>query len=392
MSTFQQVPTPPGPRSTKYQQIFFMSSLDPDYQLATYDYFLPPELIAQYPAQRRDSSRLMVCDVPGSCREHTYFSELPRLFKPGDVLVLNNSRVFPARLLGKKESGGKIELFLLSYPVPLAKSDVSGEWQEAQAPALLKSSKRAKSGTLLYFGDRLQARVLSEDGTGRAIVLLQYHVRFGETLDDILLQHGQMPLPPYIQRDEQHADDLQRYQTCYARYTGSVAAPTAGLHFTDILLQTLRDTGVEILTVTLHVGYGTFAPVRTADIRAHRIHEEIVSLPSETAEKINIAKKKGQRIWAVGTTTTRTLEAAFNGQTGIVHPYAGPCSLYIYPGYLFKVVDNLITNFHLPSSSLLFLVAALAGRNTILNAYAEAVQHRYRFFSYGDAMALLTRP
>ena len=370
-----------------------------DYRLEAYAYALPAELIAQEPAHARGQSRLLVLHEGEDKREHLHFADIFRFFRAGDVLALNNTRVFPARLLGNKESGGKIELFLLAFPkeqtsqTSLASAgQMPASWLKAQAPALLKSSKRAKAGSLLSFGENLKAEVLSLHEGGNAEVLLHYRPQPGQGLEDVLRACGRMPLPPYISRSglEHAAEDVQRYQTCYARHTGSVAAPTAGLHFTPALLETLTGIGVELVELTLHVGYGTFAPVRSADIREHAIHREWVSLQPESAEKINAAKRSGRRIWAAGTTTTRTLEFAA-GAGGLVQPFSGPCDLYIYPGFRFQVVDNLITNFHLPRSSLLFLVSALAGREKILAAYAEAVQLRYRFFSYGDAMAILTR-
>ena len=369
-----------------------------EYSLEAYGYDLPEELIAQEPAAARDASRLMVLDVAGETIQHRLFNEIQDLFRPGDVLALNNSRVFPARLLGRKASGGRIELFLLGFPEKVTFSahgidQANPEWQLAQGPTLLKSSKRAKIGAMLSFGENLRAEVLALAEDGKAEVLLHYRARPEQNLEDVLRDCGRMPLPPYINRsgEEHAAEDVHRYQTCYARHTGSVAAPTAGLHFTPELLQALAASGVEIAELTLHVGYGTFAPVRSDDIREHAIHQEWVSLAPETAAQINAAKQAGRRIWAVGTTTTRSLEFAADAN-GVVQPFSGPCQLYIYPGFRFQVVDNLVTNFHLPKSSLLFLVSALAGREKILAAYEEAVRLRYRFFSYGDAMTIITRP
>lgn len=361
-----------------------------NYSLDAYNYSLPAELIAQEPAPTRDQSRLMI--LHEAKREHLLFADILRFFREGDVLVRNNTKVFPARLLGHKESGGKIELFLLSFPQEEADAGQRG-WLKAHAPALLKSSKRAKTGSFLHFGENLKAEVVALHDDGNTEVVLHYRPEAGQSLEDLLQACGRMPLPPYIARSGlAHAlDDVQRYQTCYARHTGSVAAPTAGLHFTPTLVQALTERGVEIAELTLHVGYGTFAPVRSADIRQHAIHQEWVNLPQQSADLINAAKENGRRIWAVGTTTTRTLEFAADSK-GLVRSFTGPCQLYIYPGFTFQVVDNLITNFHLPQSSLLFLVSALAGRERMLAAYAEAVRLRYRFFSYGDAMAILTRP
>lgn len=362
------------------------------YSLDDYDYVLPPELIAQEPAPARDGSRLLVLNTCGAGPEHRRFHDLPRLFRAGDVLALNNTRVFPARLLGSKASGGRIELFLLGFPET---EEASGQSEHcATARALLKSSKRARIGARLSFGPALQAEVTALHQDGTAGVRLWFPA--GKRLEEVLADCGRMPLPPYITRtDESHRQqDSERYQTCYARYTGSVAAPTAGLHFTPELLAELERMGVIMAPLTLHVGYGTFAPVRTADIRAHPIHSEWVSVPAASAEAVNAAKKAGRRVWAVGTTSTRTLEFAAArgcGTEGPVAAFAGLCNLYIYPGFRFQVVDNLVTNFHLPKSSLLFLVAALAGRERTLAAYETAVRLRYRFFSYGDAMAIVTK-
>ncbi len=361
------------------------------YRLDAYDYHLPAGLIAQEPAVRRDSSRLLALEPGQGDMEHLLFADIHRFFRAGDVLVLNNSRVFPARLLGHKQSGGRIELFLLAFPEEQAGAGQAG-WCQAHAPALLKSSKRAKVGSFLSFGEQLTAEVTALHEGGKAEVMLHYRPRPGQGLEEVLQSCGRMPLPPYIARSgsEHAAEDAQRYQTCYARHTGSVAAPTAGLHFTPELLQRLDGLGVELTELTLHVGYGTFAPVRSADIRSHTIHREWVSLSPASAARINAAKREGRRVWAAGTTSTRSLEFAA-GVDGLVQPFSGSCDLYIYPGFRFQVVDNLITNFHLPRSSLLFLVAALAGREKILAAYAEAVRQGYRFFSYGDAMAIVTR-
>ncbi|MDX9840932.1 MAG: tRNA preQ1(34) S-adenosylmethionine ribosyltransferase-isomerase QueA [Desulfobulbus sp.] len=363
---------------------------DTTQRLDDYDYHLPPEQIAQHPAPQRDQSRLLVVDGASGALAHRRFTDITEWLRPGDLLVVNTTRVFPARLLGHKESGGRAELFLLGYPRPSAAGGTTNPWQEASAPALIKSSKRPKTGSQLVFSDHLRARVDAYAADGKALVTLLFRPQAGETLDSLLEAHGRMPLPPYISRDSL-PEDRQRYQTRYARHTGSVAAPTAGLHFSDELLATIRDAGVEMASIVLHVGYGTFAPVRTEDIRDHVIHREAVEVSAETAAAVNRVRAAGGRIWAVGTTTVRTLEFAAD-PSGRVQPLAGECGLFIYPGYRFRVVDNLITNFHLPKSSLLFLVSALAGRERILAAYREAVAQGYRFFSYGDAMAIVTRP
>lgn len=354
-----------------------------DFRLSAYDYALPDELIAQRPADRREASRLLALHCATGKTEFRRFDEAGAFLRPGDLLVLNNTKVFPARLLGSKASGGRVELLLLHFPE-------ARQAGEAVALALIRSSKRPKPGSLLHFADDLQACVeeLMEDGKVRVRLLCHPEAE----LTVLLERHGQLPLPPYIRRPEGSTpEDALRYQTEYAKHVGSVAAPTAGLHFSRRLLDELEGQGVRQAAVTLHVGYGTFAPVRCEDIRQHELHKEFVRVPAETAEAVNAARAAGGRIWAVGTTTARTLEFSA-AQTGRVEPTEGLCGLYIYPGWQFKAVDNLITNFHLPQSSLLFLVSALAGRERLLAAYAEAVAAGCRFFSYGDAMAVIAKP
>lgn len=352
------------------------------YNLSSYLYPLPERLIAQQPADRREQSRLLVLDCLNNEIRHSRFTDVGALLQPGDLLVLNNSKVFPARLLGSKETGGRIELLLLHFP------EAKGPGQ-AVASALLRSSKRVKPGSVLHFADDLQAKVEELLPEGKAKVTLLHPPT--ADLSHLLDQHGQLPLPPYIRRPRgSTAADLQRYQTEYACHPGSVAAPTAGLHFSKDLLADLEQQGIKQAAVTLHVGYGTFAPVRSKDIRQHHIHEEFVCIPQETAEAVNATRAAGGRIWAVGTTTARSLEFAAD-ESGRVHAVKGLCGLYIYPSYRFKTIDNLITNFHLPGSSLLFLVAALAGRERILTAYSHAAAQEYRFFSYGDAMAIIVK-
>lgn len=365
--------------------------MHPDpFQLSSYNFHLPPELIAQHPAKQREQSRLMVLPPRDEATEHKHFHQIREYLRPGDLLVVNNTKVFPARLFGKKPTGGKVELLLLAFPniTPVKKTS---PWQEAEALGLIKSSKRPKEGSRLLFSNNLEAVVTRLRPDTKVEVRIFFRPEAGQSLESILNQQGQIPLPPYIARPKgTTAEDVKRYQTKYARYTGSVAAPTAGLHFSKELLLSLKQQQVRTAAVTLHVGYGTFAPVRTEDIREHQIHQEYVEVSAETAETINAVKKEGGRIWAVGTTTVRTLEFATD-KDGRVQPLAGECGLFIYPGYRFRVVDNLITNFHLPQSSLLFLVAALAGKGRILAAYGEAVREQYRFFSYGDAMAIITK-
>jgi len=362
---------------------------DPDFSLAAYDYELPAANIAQEPASRRDSSRLLVLDVPAGTNRDLGFVDLLDFLAPGDLLVVNNTRVFPARLHGRKESGGKVELLILEYPVTAEFSSPQGcgGWQQVEVVGLLRSSKRPRPGSRLFFAENLQAGVVELLADGKVRVLLRHR---GE-LAPLLERYGQMPLPPYIHRGQgETAEDRQRYQTVYAEIPGAVAAPTAGLHFTPELLARIRGMGVRLAEVTLHVGYGTFAPVRAADIREHAIHAEYLIVPEQTAALVNETKEAGGRVWAVGTTSVRALESAADA-AGTVSAASGACDLYICPGYDFRVVDNLITNFHLPRSSLLFLVSALTGRERLLAAYREAVERGYRFYSYGDAMAVITR-
>lgn len=359
--------------------------MNPDFLLSSYDYELPAELIAQEPAAVRDASRLLVLDRRHDTLADRQFGCVVELIQPGDLLVGNDTRVFPARLLGSKETGGQVELLILSYPSEQECVPSAEHAQSVTVHGLVKSSKRPRPGMRLFFGDGLVGTVkeLAPDGTVRVTL------SFRGALDAILERHGQMPLPPYIDRKAgEQAVDRQRYQTVYAAKTGAVAAPTAGLHFTGQLLGQLRDKGVRFATVTLHVGYGTFAPVRVEDIRRHDIHAEYLVVSPAAAEMVNRVRQEGKTVWAIGTTSVRALEFAAD-EHGRVRPVSGLCDHYIYPGYDFRVVRNLITNFHLPGSSLLFLVSALAGRERILAAYGHAGRSRYRFFSYGDAMAII---
>ncbi|MCI5221458.1 MAG: tRNA preQ1(34) S-adenosylmethionine ribosyltransferase-isomerase QueA [Candidatus Electrothrix sp. AR4] len=363
------------------------------HQLSSYDYSLPENQIAQNPAEQREQSRLLVLDCVDKTQKHTQFETVCDLLKPGDLLVVNNTKVFPARLSGNKQTGGKVEMLLLHFPI----SDEQQERREdnkrqATVLTLIKSSKRPKPGSILRFADTLHARVDTLRSDGKVDVTLFYPAH--RNLEEVLEEYGKIPLPPYIKRpDGSTAEDAQRYQTKYARHIGSVAAPTAGLHLSDRLLRKIKARGVKLAAVTLHVGYGTFAPVRSEDIREHQLHKEFIHIPPETAAAINAVQKTDGRIWAVGTTTARTLEFAGEqmDDTGRILPTEGLCGLYIYPGYRFKVVNNLITNFHLPKSSLLFLVSALAGKKRIMEAYGKAVERGYRFFSYGDAMVIITK-
>lgn len=354
-----------------------------DLILSAYHYHLPEHLIAQYPVDKRDNSRLMVVDCRDDSRLHRRFSDIAELIDPKDMLVINDTRVFPARLHGKKKTGGKVELFLLEFP---SISDAAGGC--AETTALIKSSTRPKTGTEILVNSSLSCIVTEELGGGKAKLRLQYDRTLG--LTDILEQCGKVPLPPYIKRkDGSSSEDARRYQTVYASIPGAVAAPTAGLHFTAELLDTIAARGTLLGQVTLHVGYGTFAPVRATDITRHQIHREFLSIRRETVNKIAVTKKRGGKIWAVGTTTVRALEYAAK-ETGRLEPVDDWCDLYIYPGYTFRVIDNLITNFHLPDSSLMFLVSALCGRQRLLDCYQAAIKEQYRFFSYGDAMAILS--
>lgn len=357
------------------------------FDIGAYDFQLPPELIAQHPAADRDASRLLAYHAQDRTITDLPFGAVVDFFAPGDVLVVNNTKVFPARLLGTKETGGKVELLLLAFPAmtPVAVPD-RPQWRQVEAMGLVKSSKRPRPGTVFLFGAGLEAVVQELLAGGKVRVLLRFTGDLAQRLETL----GQLPLPPYITRQHgQSAEDRQRYQTVYAAHTGAVAAPTAGLHFTPALLDRIRAKGVTVVAVTLHVGYGTFAPVRVTDIRDHQIHGEYLVVSAATAAAVNQAKAGGGRVWAVGTTTIRALEFAADGQ-GRLQAREGECRLYIYPGYRFKIVDNVITNFHLPQSSLLFLVSALMGRDELLRCYRHAVAEGYRFFSYGDAMVIVT--
>ncbi len=329
---------------------------------------LPKELIAQDPLEDRASSRLLVLDKDTGAVSHHVFREVADYLRPGDCLVLNDTKVIPARLLGQREgTGAHVEVLLLKR----LESDV---WE-----ALVRPGKKCRPGTGLTFGDGLlKAQVLETGEEGSRLIRFFYEGIFEEVLDRL----GEMPLPPYITHK---LEDKNRYQTVYAKYEGSAAAPTAGLHFTQELLEQIREKGVEIVSVTLHVGLGTFRPVKEENVLDHHMHSEHYQVSLEAAEKINRAREAGGRIICVGTTSCRTLESAAD-EEGKVRPGSGDTDIFIYPGYRFKVLDALITNFHLPESTLVMLVSALAGREQVLEAYEEAVRERYRFFSFGDAM------
>ena len=333
-----------------------------------FDYYLPEELIAQDPLEDRSSSRLMVLDKKTGELQHKIFKDILDYLKPGDCLVLNNTRVIPARLFGVKEGTlAKIEILLLKRK----ENDI---WE-----TLVKPGKKAKPGTKIIFGDGLLVgEVIDVVEDGNRLIQFSYEGIFEEILDQL----GQMPLPPYITHT---LKDKNRYQTVYAKYDGSAAAPTAGLHFTKELLEKVKAKGVDIAEVTLHVGLGTFRPVKVENVLDHHMHSEFYMVSAEAAEKINATKDRGGRVISVGTTSTRTLESAAD-ENGRLKECSGWTEIFIYPGYKFKVIDCLITNFHLPQSTLVMLVSALAGREHVLAAYEEAVKEKYRFFSFGDAM------
>jgi S-adenosylmethionine:tRNA ribosyltransferase-isomerase len=346
----------------------------PSYTTSDFDYHLPPEQVAQHPEQRRDRSRLLVLDRATGAIQHRHFADLVELVPPGDVMVLNQTRVFPARLLGRRAGGGAAEVLLLRPA-----SDGGGE----QWHALVRPGARLKPGRTVEVGPGLQVEILDVLADGERLVRLRSPL----PLDEALERYGEIPLPPYVKRSAT-PEDRERYQTVYARERGSVAAPTAGLHFTPELLGALEAKGVDFARLVLHVGVGTFRPVESEDPARHRMHSEWYRVSAEAAERINEVRARGGAVWAVGTTSVRTLESVADEQ-GTVHPGEGWTDIFIRPPYRFRAVDHLITNFHLPRSTLLMLVSALAGRDTVLAAYRDAVQQGYRFFSYGDAMAIV---
>jgi S-adenosylmethionine:tRNA ribosyltransferase-isomerase len=358
-----------------------------DLKLAAYHYDLPDKNIAQFPVDRRDHSRLLVLNRRTGLIEHLHFHQITGLFNPGDLLVLNDTRVFPARLLGRKESGGKAEVLLLGYPVPVESAGNASRARHFRCEALIKSSRPPRTGSIVHVGT--QGSCIMREDRSRGRWLIELIIYPPASLESLFDASGEVPLPPYIKRDRGAVDsDSQRYQTVYANQPGAVAAPTAGLHFTKDLIAALESDGVRIVPVTLHVGYGTFAPVQVDDISTHRIHREYMEISESTAAVVNETKAAGGKIWAVGTTTVRALESSVD-RDGRLNPGRDWCDLYITPGFTFRVVDNLITNFHLPGSSLLFLVAALCGRETLLECYRQAIAREYRFYSYGDAMAVI---
>ncbi|MDE0401268.1 MAG: tRNA preQ1(34) S-adenosylmethionine ribosyltransferase-isomerase QueA [Candidatus Poribacteria bacterium] len=343
-------------------------------KLTDFDYHLPPDRIAQSPLQQRDASRLLVVDRDTCAFHHIQFSQIGEYLPSNTVLVLNDTKVIPARLIGHKiGTGGKIELLLIREKEP-------DTWE-----VLAKPRRSLRIGTQVAFGNsKLIAEVLAKPDNGYCLVRFDYDPN--DAFLSILTDVGMMPLPPYIRRPP-NAEDKVRYQSVYAASEGAIAAPTAGLHFTEELLAKLKSNGIEIATLTLHVGPGTFQPVKVENIQTHKMHAEYIHLTEAEADRIRTARDAGAKIVAIGTTVVRSLETA--GATGTVCPYSGYSELFIYPGHQFNVVDALVTNFHLPKSTLLMLVSAFAGRDLIQKAYQEALQHNYRFYSYGDAMLIL---
>ena len=340
-------------------------------KVTEFDYELPEELIAQTPIKKRDESRLMVLNRKEQTIEHKIFKDIIEYLKPGDVLVRNNTKVIPARLYGRKETGAKVEFLLLN--------NIEGDIWES----IVRPGNKLHVGAKVIFGDGiLEAKILEVMPGGTRKVEFKYDGIFNEILDKI----GLMPLPPYIHESLKEKD---RYQTVYAKYDGSAAAPTAGLHFTPELLEKIQEKGVEIANVTLHVGIGTFRPVKEDTVEEHKMHSEHFYIKQEDVDKINKAKQEGRRVIAVGTTSCRVLESIADEETGMVKPIEDDTEIFIYPGYKFKCIDGLITNFHLPQSTLLMLVSALAGKHFIMKAYKEAVKEKYRFFSFGDAMFIM---
>lgn len=340
-------------------------------KVSDFNYELPEELIAQHPYDKRDEARLMVLDKKNKEIKHKVFKNIIDYLNPGDCLVINNTKVIPARLYGKKDTGANVEFLLL-------KRIENDTWE-----AMVRPGNKLRPGSKVIFGDGiLKATVLEVLEGGNRKVEFEYEGIFNEILDQI----GLMPLPPYI--TEATREDNEKYQTVYAKYDGSAAAPTAGLHFTEELLEKIREKGVEIANVTLHVGIGTFRPVKVENVEEHEMHSEHYYIKKEDAEKINNAKKNGHKVVAVGTTSCRVLESVADNN-GFVKEIEGDTSIFIYPGYKFKCIDCLITNFHLPESTLIMLVSSLAGKDFILEAYNEAVKEKYKFFSFGDAMIIL---
>jgi len=341
-------------------------------KIEEFDYTLPPSLIAQYPSPQRGESSLMIIHRNEGTIEHRAFRDLPNYLNPGDLLVMNNTRVFPARLIGKKETGGKVEILLISPT-----NGTMEEWS-----VLIKGSGKVRPQTQIQFSQELLGEIKEvKDGKGRIRLSSQ-----GEVMD-LIRKVGRVPLPPYIKREDEPLDK-DRYQTVFAEREGSIAAPTAGLHFTQDLLQSLRNQGVNVAWITLHIGLGTFTPVKTKNIEDHMMEAEWIEISGQTGQEIEKTRLRGGRIIAVGTTTTRALESFSDGHSG-VKCGKGTTSLFIYPPYHFKVIDGLITNFHLPKSTLIMQVSAFSGKDLLAKAYQEAIDKKYRFYSYGDAMLII---
>ena len=335
-------------------------------KLSDFDFELPEELIAQHPADKRDESRLLVLHKNTGEIEHRYFYDIIDYLKPGDVLVRNNSKVIPARLYGiKKDTGAKVEVLILKIEGSLCE-------------CLCGNAKAIKTGTIIEFSDKLYGECVERRDEGIRVFLMHYEGIFLEVLNEV----GMMPTPPYI---HEKLKDNDRYNNVYAKINGSAACPTAGLHFTDELLEKIKTKGIEVLDVTLHVGLGTFKPVKEENVEDHKMHSEYYTMSKYTADRLNLAKKEGRRIIAVGTTSTRTLETIIN-KYGEFKECSGDTSIFIYPPYEFKSIDCQITNFHLPKSTLIMMISALCSREMILNAYKTAIENRYRFFSFGDSM------
>jgi S-adenosylmethionine:tRNA ribosyltransferase-isomerase len=354
-----------------------------------FDYKLPADLIAQYPLDERGASRLLVLDRASGRVTHSTFLNLKDYLRPGDLLVLNNTRVIPVRLFGTKETGGKVEVFLVRALEGTLQPTVESfdSLDTSLWSAMAKSSKGVKAGGEITFAASLKGRVVKVTDDGYIEILLGFPKEM--KLEDILEEVALTPLPPYIKREASESDK-ERYQTVYASQSGAVAAPTAGLHFTTEFLDELQDFGVEIAYVTLHTGPGTFMPVRASELSGHKMHSELYSIEPAVFDSVARAKREGRRVVAVGSTSTRALEASVSGDADFLNPeLSGETDIFIYPGFDFKVVDAMLTNFHLPKSTLIMLVSAFAGREPVLKAYEEAVEERYRFFSYGDCMLIL---
>jgi S-adenosylmethionine:tRNA ribosyltransferase-isomerase len=351
------------------------------YQLSDYFYELPQRCIAQAPALQRDCAKMLYLNRKTGVTAHYFFHDIYSLLRPTDIVVINDTKVIPARLFGRKVTGGKAEILLLEN---ISNGNNPSKGNDFRFKCLIKASKRSRQGTKILFSEDLEAEVV---GIEDEFYTVKFHCK--SDFWEVLYRIGNMPLPPYIRRDDPENDgavnDRDRYQTVYACNKGAIAAPTAGLHFNRKLLEKIRKNGNPVVSITLHVGYGTFVPVRVADIREHHMHPESFYVSDDAAQLINKGKKDGRRIIAVGTTCVRTLEYIAD-KNGTVSSGHGRCDLFIYPGYDFKVIDAMITNFHLPESTLLMLVSAFAGRMRILSAYREAIEKNYRFYSYGDAM------